>query len=192
MRRSKQASRLIGILTAGALVSVLCFSACTRPVSTSPAGVATRPAVTLPAAMPSPPATTAPTRLPLPQAATQTPAVPTRQALPSPTLLSSPKGPFIRVSRVEITADTGIYIAGATNIANGSCIQTQLLADKQPVTWWPKDVCIQVESGQWEILVSLGRRGAPAQLDTSRHYTLHAWWPGDGGKTILDYPITPP
>jgi hypothetical protein len=190
MYREKAFSRLSGVLFVCCLFFAVDFSACTRLASTSPANILSPPPVTLQVVVPSLQTTFNPTAVSSPQVTTHAPAVPSLQAAPSPTSMRSPQATWIRISRVEVTADTGIYVSGATNLANNSCIQTELLADKKPVSWWPKDVCIQVEVGQWEILVSLGRRGAPAQLDPSSHYVLHAWWPGDGGKTFLEYVIT--
>lgn len=96
---------------------------------------------------------------------------------------------LISIDRVQVTPGTGIYVHGITNLPDGECIQTNLLADNQPELWWPRDVCIQVETGQWEILVSLGRRGAPAQLDDDIHYEIHAWYPKVGQETLISFPF---
>ena len=113
----------------------------------------------------------------------------TRQASTAPVAVPSQSAPHIGIRRVQVTQGTGIYILGETDLPDGECIQTELLAEKRPEAWWPRDVCIQVESGQWEILVSLGRRGAPVQLDEEIQYEIHAWWLNDAQATSIYFPF---
>lgn len=95
----------------------------------------------------------------------------------------------ITIDSVQVIQGSGIYVMGTTSLADGECIQTELLADDQPTAWWPLDLCIQVETGLWEILVSLGRRGAPQKLDEEIHYQIHAWWPKAAQETSIFFPF---
>ncbi len=85
--------------------------------------------------------------------------------------------PRISINRVQVNQGAGIYVTGESNLPSDACINTELLADQQPVNWWPRDTCIQVdEAGNWEYLVALGRGGAPTQLSSGVSYAVHAWW----------------
>lgn len=97
--------------------------------------------------------------------------------------------PIVSIEDARVTQGEGIYITGHAALADGECIKTNLLAGGQAAAWWPKDICVQVDAGQWEMLVSLGRSGAPQQLDPKAAYTLQAWWPNQEQATLTQFPL---
>jgi len=109
-------------------------------------------------------------------------------------------GSCITIDCVQVT-DGQISFCGLARLENGTCVQTQLLADGIPEAWWPADACASVEDGYWSISVSLGERGAPEQLDRALAYTLRAsqqgnayiqaeplWFDLAGPATLLSTP----
>ncbi|MBN1310425.1 MAG: hypothetical protein JXB30_03325 [Anaerolineae bacterium] len=80
----------------------------------------------------------------------------------------------ITVHRVRIE-QTSITFTGETTLPDGTCIQTQLLADDSPVTWWPLETCVEAHNGAWEISVPFGVNDAPGEMDSSAQYVLHVW-----------------
>jgi hypothetical protein len=178
--------KLISLISIGLIIG--CFAgACVRQASTEPATLlqgtftlTVSPQSTLIIITPSHttaaivPSKTVTTVLPV---TTNLPATPTQNIQ------------LISIDSVQVTQGTGVYVHGITDLPDGECIQTNLLADNQPESWWPRDVCIQVETGQWEILVSLGRRGAPTQLDDGIQYEIHAWYPKVGQETLISFPF---
>jgi hypothetical protein len=112
-----------------------------------------------------------------------------RSASQAPFLSATPAGATIAIDRVQITQGTGVYIAGRSTIPGGECIRTELLADGKTVDWWPGDVCIEAGAGQWEMLVGLGRDGAPDQLAEGVQYEVHAWWPAQPEKVTTRFPF---
>lgn len=163
-----------------------CFAgACVRQASTIPAVMPQ--GTTLDASQNTSPTTTS---------SQGTPAVfPTDPARTTPQIATTAQvtltqnTQLIRIDSVQVTQGTGVYIHGITALPDGECIQTDLLADNQPESWWPRDVCIQVETGQWEILVPLGRRGAPSQLGDDIQYEIQAWYPKGGKETWVSFPF---
>lgn len=110
--------------------------------------------------------------------------------LAQPTLTAPPSSSsLVKIDQVKVIDNKGIYISGHSNLPSGECIKTNLLADQKAVDWWPRDVCIQPDAGQWEMLVSLGRNGAPAQLDSKASYELQAWWPKQEKETQTRFPF---
>jgi hypothetical protein len=101
------------------------------------------------------------------------PASTSPAATPSISVLS------VSIVRVRISPENGIFVTGTTNLPNGECVKTELLANDAVEPWWPRDVCVQVDSGQWEILVPLGRHGAPARLNADAQYEIRVFWPTD-------------
>ncbi len=46
-------------------------------------------------------------------------------------------------------------------------------------------------SNQWEILVALGKNGAPEHLADNIDYEIHAWWPKKPEETSAHFPFDP-
>lgn len=65
--------------------------------------------------------------------------------------------------------------SGRTTLPNNSCIQTQLLADGEPVDWWPADQCASLWRGRWKMIVPLYAKGAPGKLTPGVTYSLRTW-----------------
>lgn len=112
-----------------------------------------------------------------------------RPASQSPVVNTTERTPTVTVDQVKVTQGSGVYVHGQSMLPVGDCVQTELLADNKPVIWWPRDVCIQEDAGQWEILVALGQNGAPAKLDPKVKYEIHAWWPSQPEKVSTRFPF---
>jgi hypothetical protein len=69
----------------------------------------------------------------------------------------------------------GVRLSGKASLPPSRCLQTGLWIDDQPASWWPKDVCIEPDGGQWEMVVALGQNETPAQLNPQAHYEIRAW-----------------
>jgi hypothetical protein len=112
-----------------------------------------------------------------------------RSASKAPVLPATPTEASLAIDQVQITQGTGIYLSGRSTIPAGECIRTELLADGKPVDWWPGDVCVEVDVGQWEMLVGLGHDNAPAQLPPGVQYEIHAWWPAQPDTVSTRFPF---
>lgn len=113
----------------------------------------------------------------------------TRSASKANTVYATNPAPSINIDKVVVNENNGIYVTGRSTIPAGECVQTELLSNHTIVKWWPRDVCIQVDAGQWEILVALGQNGAPASLSKNVDYEIHAWWPKKPTQTSANFPF---
>lgn len=113
----------------------------------------------------------------------------TRTASTSPTLMTTESVSPITVDQVRVTQGTGVYVSGAGSIAEGDCVFTELLENGQPVEWWPKDICVQIAEGRWELLAALGRDGAPDQLYPTAQYAVRAWSRAQPDATSIQFPF---
>lgn len=105
---------------------------------------------------------------------------------------SRPTAPtaWVSIQSVTVTAGQGIYVRGESHLPAGECVQTDLQINGDTAQWWPRDVCIQPDGGLWELLVALGKNGAPDQLAADSHCTLRAWWPGQPQTVQANFPFT--
>ena len=105
----------------------------------------------------------------------------TRPASTETITLPAPPGPeqwMVQIERVEIQAGVSIAVNGSAILPPDGCLRTELLENGQPVEWWPDESCVAPDpSGQWELVVPLGRAGAPNELNPQAEYEVHAWWP---------------
>lgn len=113
----------------------------------------------------------------------------TRSASKAKTVTVTNPVPNINIDRVEVNDNNGIYVTGRSTIPAGECVQTELLSNHTIVKWWPRDVCIQIDAGKWEILVALGQNGAPANLPRNVDYEIHAWWPKNPTQISVNFPF---
>ena len=81
----------------------------------------------------------------------------------------------ITIETVEVTQAVGMRLSGTASLPPTGCLQTGLWIDDQPAGWWPAEVCIEPDAGQWEMVVALGQKETPAQLDPQAHYEIRAW-----------------
>jgi hypothetical protein len=113
----------------------------------------------------------------------------TRPASKPAVVYATDSAPRVMIDKVQVNQGEGIYVSGRSTIPNGECVKTELLANTQSVDWWPRDICIAVDGGRWEILAGLGRSGAPERLDPSTAYELRAWWPKKQAETLTRFPF---
>ncbi len=120
------------------------------------------------------------------------PACSRSASTPSGTL-PPPPGPeqwAIMVQSVQVTTNASIEINGEAILPSGGCVQTRLLEDGQPVSWWPQDTCIQPDTRQqWQMVVPLGRKGAPEALNPQVEYEIEAWWPEQPNEIQAHFPF---
>lgn len=116
----------------------------------------------------------------------------TRPASRAPAILATDQAPTITIDSVRVDQGEGIFVTGKSTLPEGKCLKTELLINRQATGWWPRDVCIEMdETGQWELLVALGRNGAPAQMQPGQEYELHAWWPEKPDLVTTRFTFTP-
>jgi hypothetical protein len=88
---------------------------------------------------------------------------------------SNPTGDRITIDHVQIKVGGQISFSGRTTLPEGTCLQAQLLADDDPVNWWPRDTCVEVQQGDWEVSMPLPEDDGPEALGTSTQYRLRMW-----------------
>ncbi len=113
----------------------------------------------------------------------------TRPASVPPVVNATSSTPSIAVERVQVDQGAGVFVSGRSNLPNGECVKTELLANKKVVEWWPRDTCVEIDSYQWEMLAALGRNGAPERLDPNAEYEIHAWWPKNPAAVSTRFPF---
>lgn len=113
----------------------------------------------------------------------------TRNASTSPASIQTESAPRVIIDRVQVTQGTGIYVTGGGTVPDGGCVKTELLADGAALAWWPRDICVEVGAGRWELLTALGRDGAPEQLDSNVQYEMRAWWPEQPDTSSTRFPF---
>ncbi len=113
----------------------------------------------------------------------------TRPASTPPFVSTTSNAPRVTVDQVQVNQGTGIYLSGRSTLPNGECIKTELLEDGKKANWWPVDACVTVDTGNWEMLVGLGRQGAPDHLNPGINYEIHAWWPKNPEQVTTRFPF---
>jgi hypothetical protein len=112
--------------------------------------------------------------------------------------LSTPNGPLptqsvapdaVKIGSVKVTQGGSIEVDGKADLPDGACVETMLMENEQAVEWWPKDVCIQPDGGDWQMVVPLGRNGAPQNLNSQNNYEMRAWRPDESAKTLTAFPF---
>jgi hypothetical protein len=96
---------------------------------------------------------------------------------------------FVSIHTVQVTQQSEIFISGATNLPDGACVKTELLADDAALVWWPRDFCAQVEDGEWGLLIPAVLHGTPIRIEPGRQYLMHAWWPENQAETLTSFPF---
>jgi hypothetical protein len=113
----------------------------------------------------------------------------TRPASRPAFVYATDSAPRIIIDKVQVNQGTGVYISGRSTLPDGECLKTELLADGKTADWWPREVCVTVDTGQWEMLVALGHKGAPNQLEPGAAYEIRAWWPQNPGQVSARFPF---
>ena len=90
----------------------------------------------------------------------------------------------VTIRGVGVDADQ-ISVSGTSTLPDGTCILTSLRTSGQVQGWWPADACATVQKGAWQIVVPLGKEGAPPQLDVSLLYEVHAWQRGQPSTDVM-------
>ncbi len=90
----------------------------------------------------------------------------------------------LTIAGVEVT-DQHVVIRGETTLSEGACVNTELWADGEPVSWWPTEACAAVRDGSWELLVPLD---ADQQLESGVQYMARAYQPG-GPQIVSTFPF---
>ncbi len=93
--------------------------------------------------------------------------------------LPSAHAGIITIESVQVVSGQQVTFEGKSTLPQDTCVQTQLLADGDPVAWWPADTWVTVQDGTWQFTVPLGEGETPEKLDPSVQYRLHAWQQDD-------------
>lgn len=88
--------------------------------------------------------------------------------------VGQPPSASITIEGVEVTT-AQIAIRGTSTLPDGACVSTELWAEGAPQMWWPRDTSVPVQNGTWQLLVPLGRDGAPPKLDATARYVVRAY-----------------
>jgi hypothetical protein len=91
--------------------------------------------------------------------------------------LGTPQEPRRRITvySARVVPGSHIEFKGQSTLSNNTCLQTQLLADDAPLAWWPKETCVLVKNGAWQVSVNFGEKGVPQELSRGKQYILHVW-----------------
>jgi hypothetical protein len=81
----------------------------------------------------------------------------------------------IETAGVRAVPGSHIAFEGRSSLPDGTVLRTQLSADDAPVAWWPEEMDVVVEGGQWRVRVPLGEGGAPEALSAEKEYALRVW-----------------
>ena len=92
-----------------------------------------------------------------------------------------PPAPEISISTegASLIPDSAVIFYGNSSLPDGTCLQTQLLIDGEPLSGWPADTCATVQDGTWLIRVPLGEGYGTAGLFLNEGYKLNVWQEGD-------------
>ena len=93
----------------------------------------------------------------------------------------------IVIESVRVVPLSHIEFEGRTNLSDGTCLLTQLSINDTPESWWPSAECVDIENGQWQIRVPLGKNGVPQELSREKQYLLRVW--ERGNPTIESEPF---
>lgn len=107
-------------------------------------------------------------------------------------VLGSPAAPgaAITIEQVQVTQGTGLRVNGASSLPAGDCFQTGVWINDELAGWWPADVCIEPDGGQWEMVIALGQGDTPAQLDPQSRYEVRAWLPDNPDQIVAHLAFT--
>jgi len=109
-------------------------------------------------------------------------------AVPQPPPSPDLEGTITTVG-VRVAAGELIAFEGRSTLPDGTVLETQLLADGSPVTWWPKDVPVGVEGGRWDVTVALGDGSAPEELSDDQQYAMRVWARADPSIEAQPFPF---
>jgi nitrous oxide reductase accessory protein NosL len=94
----------------------------------------------------------------------------------------------IIIDHVTVSEDQ-VVVKGTSTQPDGDCVQTELIAGKVPLDWWPRDACGQVQQGDWELIVPLEEH----QIDASVNYVIEAYLEGsDKVAAVLPFDTASP
>jgi hypothetical protein len=79
------------------------------------------------------------------------------------------------ITGVNISAEQ-VRILGEANFAGEVCLNTQLWADGEKLSWWPAEQCASVKQGAWEFEVNLE---SPNMLQPGVQYQARAYRQGE-------------
>lgn len=81
--------------------------------------------------------------------------------------------------------DSQITLHGTSTLSEGSCVNTELLANDVSLDWWPKDACARIRQGKWELIVPLEEE---QRLQSSVQYIVRAYQSGFSSP-IAEFPF---
>lgn len=101
---------------------------------------------------------------------------------------------WVRVTGVQVRPGETIEFSGEANLPEDNCLNTQLYADDELLSWWPVGKCFPVTGREWQFSVPLGLEGAPEALDADLGYRLEVYWPGAPERVTASFyfDVAPP
>ncbi|WP_440955900.1 hypothetical protein ACSAZK_02785 [Methanosarcina sp. Mfa9] len=75
----------------------------------------------------------------------------------------------------QVSVSNGILLEGTSTLPEATVLRSQLFADGEPESWWPKNTTTVIRNGKWKFEVALGEEGRPDKLSTEAEYLLLAW-----------------
>jgi inhibitor of cysteine peptidase len=95
----------------------------------------------------------------------------------------------ITVEGVHVVPGSHIAFEGRSTLPDGARLRTELLADDEPLAWWPDGASSEVEAGHWKLSVPLGKQGAPDELSAENQYVLRVWEQGNPAVEARPFPF---
>jgi hypothetical protein len=97
----------------------------------------------------------------------------------------------IAICTVQAVPSGRLVLRGNSTLPEGTCLHTQLFVDGKGQPWWPTFARARVRGGTWQMVVPLGKGGAPDELDRALPYTLTAWKQGDPSvQSVFHFDLT--
>lgn len=103
---------------------------------------------------------------------------------------AAPGAAAITIEQVQVTQGTGLRVNGTSSLPAGDCFQTGVWINDELAGWWPADVCIEPDGGQWEMVIALGQGDTPTQLDPQSRYEVRAWLPDNPDQIVARLAFT--
>lgn len=86
---------------------------------------------------------------------------------------SESSGDSVTIEGVTVS-EARITLHGKSSLPDTDCINTKLIADGAPISWWPADTCVVLSQGTWTLNVPLEGK----TLQTGTQYVIQAYQQG--------------
>ncbi len=75
----------------------------------------------------------------------------------------------------HVSVHNEVLLEGTSTLPEATVLRSQLFADGEPESWWPKNTTAVVRNGKWKLELALGEAGRLDKLSTEAEYLLLVW-----------------